>query len=193
MDDNVKKFVNISIYISAIFLLIRCAISFGDIKQLWEDGSLLSVGYSFWCYIGESIGGAAIIMAIFNKWAWRWKVVRYFHDVPVFSKKYRGTFISNYDHQRRHGEIFIAQTFLSVSVRLKTEESSSRSIVATLHKTQSVDRLIYTYQNEPRAEIRSRSPIHYGTAILDITNSSILEGNYYTDRNTSGSMKFEAV
>lgn len=193
MDDNVKKFVNLSIYISAIFLLIRCAISFGDIKQLWEDGSLLSVGYSFWGYIGESIGATAIIMAIFNKWAWRWKVVRYFHDVPVFSKKYSGTFISNYDHQRRHGEIFIAQTFLSVSVRLKTEESSSRSIVATLHKTQSVDRLIYTYQNEPRAEIRSRSPIHYGTAILDITNSLILEGNYYTDRNTSGSMKFEAV
>lgn len=193
MDDNMKKFLNMSIYISIFFLLIRCAISFEDIKQLWGNDSVLNVGYNLWGYTGESIGSAAIIMVIFNKWAWKWKIIRYFHNVPVLSKKYKGTFISNVDQVSRDGEIFIAQTFLSVSVQLKTEESSSWSIVATLHKTEGVDRLIYTYQNESRAEIRKRSPIHYGTALLNINDSTILEGNYYTDRNTSGSMKFVAI
>lgn len=50
-------------------------------------------------------------------------------------------------------------------------------------------KLIYTYLNSPRAELQS--PIHYGTVILDIDNPNQLEGNYYTNRGTKGSMSFE--
>ena len=56
-----------------------------------------------------------------------------------------------------------------------------------------VQYLIYTYQNEPRVEIQDQSTMHYGTAMLNVTNSLELEGNYFTGRKTRGSMSFSAI
>ena len=55
------------------------------------------------------------------------------------------------------------------------------------------NQLVYTYQNDPKQTIQNRSRIHYGTAILNIKrkkNAMLLEGDYWTGRNTSGSMSF---
>ena len=75
---------------------------------------------------------------------------------------------------------------------MKTEESSSSSsLTATFRKIQSVSYLVYTYQNDPQAQIQDKSPMHYGTAMLNVSNPEILEGNYFTGRMSRGSMKFE--
>ena len=58
-----------------------------------------------------------------------------------------------------------------------------------LGRVEILTKLIYTYLNNPRAELQS--PIHYGTVIIDIDNPNRLEGNYYTGRKTRGSMRFE--
>ena len=50
--------------------------------------------------------------------------------------------------------------------------------------------MIYCYQNEPGMDFREKSAIHYGTAILSLENPFTLKGEYYTDRNTTGSMYF---
>ncbi|KMV77993.1 hypothetical protein HMPREF0979_01242 [Coprobacillus sp. 8_1_38FAA] len=50
--------------------------------------------------------------------------------------------------------------------------------------------MIYTYQNDPRANIQEHSPIHHGTAILNIDNIDKIEGNYFTERGTVGYMVF---
>lgn len=72
---------------------------------------------------------------------------------------------------------------------LKTEESSSKAISAKIIDRDGENVLTYTYINRPKTEVRDRSEIHYGTAILSITdNYEILEGVYYTDRNTAGDM-----
>ena len=193
MNDIVNKFMNISIWLTAIFLLIRCFISWADIKSAWETGNITTLCYNFYGFIGESIGISAIIMLIFNKYAWKWKLVRWMHDTPVLAEKYTGTFVSDYDNIERSGNIIINQTFLSISVQLVTNESKSRSLSASLSNIQDVLYLIYTYQNDPRAEIQNRSPIHYGTAILDVSNPAILEGNYFTGRNSRGSIKFNSI
>lgn len=193
MNDNVRKFMSISIWLTAILLLMRCLVSWVDVKNMWEARHIFSLCYNFFGFIGEAIGTAAIIMMVFNKWAWKWKWLSWIHHIPVLAKEYKGTFISNYDGVARLGTIIINQTFLAVAVQYKTDESSSRSLTASFCEVQSVQHLIYTYQNEPRAEIQDRSPIHYGTAMLDASNPMILEGNYFTGRKTGGSMKFESV
>ncbi|MGT2797676.1 Cap15 family cyclic dinucleotide receptor domain-containing protein [Streptococcus intermedius] len=81
------------------------------------------------------------------------------------------------------------QSFFTVKVKLKTSESSSNSITASIVNDNGTQKLIYTYLNNPRAELQS--PIHYGTVIIDIDNPNRLEGNYYTGRKTRGSMRFE--
>lgn len=160
---------------------------------MWEAGHIFSLGYNFLGFIGEAIGIAAIVMAVFNKWAWKWKWLHWIHDVPVLARNYNGTFISDYDDVKRFGMLVINQTFLTVTVQLKTDESNSRSLTASFIEVQSVKHLIYNYQNDPRAEIQDRSPMHYGTAMLNVSNPMILEGNYFTGRKSRGSMKFEAV
>lgn len=46
--------------------------------------------------------------------------------------------------------------------------------------------------NKPRVEIQGKSPIHLGTAMLRIENVN-LEGNYYTGRDTRGSIQVSVV
>ena len=193
MNDNLKKFMNISIWLTAILLLVRCFISWTDVKSMWESRSVSSLCYNFYGFIGEAIFVSTIVMTIFNKCAWKWRWLRRMHNVPVLAKKYKGTFISDYDGVERFGSIIVNQTYLTVTVQLKTDESSSRSLTASFSDVHGVQYLIYTYQNDPRAEIQDRSPIHYGTAMLNVSNPMKLEGNYFTGRNSRGSMKFKAV
>jgi hypothetical protein len=193
MNDNIRKFMNASIWITTILLMIRLLISWSDVKSLVEAGQVINLGYALFGYSGEAIGITAIMMAIFNKWAWKWKWLCWMHDMPILAKKYRGSIISDFDCIKRVGDIVIDQTFFRVVIRLKTEESISRCLTASFSKDQYVQHLIYTYQSDPRAEIQDRSPMHYGTAILNISNPLILEGNYFTSRKSRGSMKFESV
>lgn len=193
MNNNASKFMNINIWLTIILLLIRCLVSWTDVKNMLETGHIFSLGYNFLGFIGEAIGIAAIVMAVFNKWAWKWKWLHWMHDVPVLARNYKGIFISDYDGVKRFGMLVINQTFLTVTVQLKTDESNSRSLTASFSEVQSVKHLIYNYQNDPRAEIQDRSPIHYGTAMLNVSNPMILEGNYFTGRKSRGSMRFEAV
>lgn len=193
MNDNARKFMNISIWFTVILFVVRCLISWEEVKNMWDVGNVVSLCYSFFGFIGEAISVAAIIMAAFNKWAWRWKGLRWLHNMPILAKKYKAEFISDYDNAKRSGTIKIDQTFLSVAVQLNTDESSSRSLTASFSIVQGVPYLIYTYQNDSRAEIQDRSPIHYGTAMLNVTNSEQVEGNYFTGRKSRGSMKLETA
>ena len=193
MGEEAKKFMKISIWLTAILLIARFLISWVDVKRMWETGNIFSLSYNLFGFIGEAIGIAAIFMSIFNKWAWKWKCFKWTHDLSVLSKKYEGTIISDYDGVKRLVMLNVNQTFLAVKVEMKTDESSSRSLIASFVKMQGVQYLIYTYQNDPRAEIQDRSPMHYGTSMLNVSNENVLEGNYYTGRKTRGSMIFEAI
>ena len=115
--------------------------------------------------------------------------------MPVLAKKYKGKIRFHRDDidQERDSEIGIEQTFLNVTVRLGTDESSSSSVTATIKEENGSKMLIYTYLNTPRAEIQDRSAIHYGTAMLNVDDPKHLTGNYYTTRLSRGSMDFEEV
>lgn len=193
MNESHKRFATLSVWLTAILLLIRCLISWADMKNMWEGDMYFNLCYTFFGFIGEAIGVTTIMMAIFNRWAWKWKWLSWTHHVPVLAKSYEGTIVSDYDKITRIGNLIIKQSFLTVTVQLKTDESYSRAMTATFIDLQSIRYLFYAYQNEPRAEIQNQSPIHYGTAMLNTTNPMLLEGNYYTGRNTKGSMSFRST
>lgn len=193
MNENIKKFISISTWVAAFFLLIRCFLSWGDLQNMVESREFSDLCYGLFGFLGESIGVTGVIMAIFNKWAWRWTWLRWTHNHPILAQKYRGTLISDFDQIKREGFLTINQTFLSIDIQFKTAQSYSRSLTASFNQLNGVQYLIYTYQNDPRGEILDQSPIHYGTAMLDVTNAFELEGNYFTGRKTRGSMNFSAI
>ena len=143
-------------------------------------------------YAGEAIGITTVLMTLFNTLIWKWKWVNKIVDMPVLAKKYTGTFVSDWQGEKKQydGSLDIKQSFLNVSVVFKTGESRSFSILSSIETEGDRKKIVYIYQNEPRAELADRSAIHKGTAELWIEESGELTGNYYTGRKTRGSMNF---
>ena len=187
MTEQQKKFISITVWVFAFCLIARFIIGWQEVVP--NKPHILSLAYLAIDFIGEAISVTAAFMAFFEKKAWRWSFLSNFHNVPILYTNYIGTFKSDFDQVERNGELIIEQSFLTVKVKLKTCESSSNSIAASIVNDNGTQKLIYTYLNNPRAELHS--PIHYGTVIIDIDNPNRLEGNYYTGRKTRGSMRFE--
>lgn len=94
-------------------------------------------------------------------------------------------------------DVFLAvrQTYSSVSLRMMTTESSSRSLVASMDAPRDdVPRVSSTYQNVPRLLIQNRSRIHHGALMLDVEGvpPNRLTGFYWTDRDTKGEVVLRA-
>ena len=175
-----KKLINICVWSAIILFAVRCTIS-------WKDVIAGLSLYDLFGYASEAISVAVIFSGIYEKILWRFMP---FEKTPKLAKHYEGTLKSNYDNIERKASLEIKQTLLSVHITLVTEESKSKSISSSIDDVLGEMQLTYCYLNTPKAEYRKRSEIHYGTATLSITNQRSLEGQYYTDRATSGDMMF---
>lgn len=115
--------------------------------------------------------------------------------MPVLAKQYSGSFVSDWQNKNETYEagLEIKQSFLNVSIVFKSGESRSYSVLSAIDTKGDSKRLVYNYQNEPKAELANRSTIHKGTAELWIETNGELIGNYYTNRKTGGSMSFKPV
>jgi hypothetical protein len=94
----------------------------------------------------------------------------------------------------KKGEVVIKQNFLTLSMELFTDESESETLVIQPKKNTESGRVqfYYIYKNTPIDKGNNKLSPHIGTVILKVApnNNDILEGNYFTDRNTQGFLKF---
>lgn len=77
-----------------------------------------------------------------------------------------------------------------------TEQSKSRSVIADIVKNAADDfSVFYHYGNTPRIDVRTGSPIHMGGVSFEVfdVRPSTLEGEYWTSRNSGGSMNFDRI
>lgn len=150
--------------------------------------------------LGAAAAAAALLVQIFDRWAWRWPLIRRFVRRPCVDGTWRGSLASHWVDPKTgkqtppDPEIYmvIRQTFWTVSTRVITRESKSYSINAKIDSEgDSHYSLLAIYRNTPRASVRDRSPIHHGTMMLDIGGDppSRLEGFYWTDRKTMGEIE----
>ena len=149
----------------------------------------------------SAVTSFVVLLAIaFELWLWKlpilhgWLVKR-----PVIEGTWRAEVCSNWKDPATgavippvEGYVVIRQSLLNLSLRLLTKESSSRLVGTEI--VCSVDGLYCVsgvYENEPRFQVRSRSEIHYGAVWLQVIQTPVkmLEGHYWTDRNTAGEMR----
>lgn len=87
-------------------------------------------------------------------------------------------------------KVWIRQGLFTTTVKLSTKESTSFSTRCLLEADPDAGRfrIWYSYDNEPKAEVRYRSSNHEGVAWLecDALRANELVGFYYTARKTSG-------
>lgn len=193
MKESIKQYIAYSIWVALILFILRSIIAVSDLEVLLANRSWLNLLYSLISYAGESIAVTSVLMSLFNSFLWKSRIINRFVDVPVLANSYLGFFVSDWDDKNKQNEcsLEIKQTYLSVSIVFKTKESRSISNLSSIETEGKRKKIVYTYQNEPRAELSANSPMHKGTVELWIEDDGCLSGNYYTSRKTSGSMYFK--
>ena len=180
MDKKYGKLINIAMWSAIVLFVIRCVVSWKSIV----DGV---TAYELFGYAGEAIGVAVIFTAFYEQKLWRYNP---WETAPKLYAKYVGTFSSTYDNVVREGTLDIKQTLLTVSVIFSTKESKSRSLSASIDEIMGEKQLTYCFMNIPESKYRDRSKIHFGTAMLTISEDGTLKGQYYTERKTLVDMEF---
>ena len=145
-------------------------------------------------HVSTTISINIILWMLFIAWAWKWKIFYpWLVPFPNLSGNWEGTIKSNWKEKELEPipiEVSITQNFFNVQVRIKTKESRSYSIGASfdIDNERGFQQLFYTYLNTPKAGVRERSEIHYGSTILNFDGFKVtkMDGEYWTDRETTG-------
>jgi hypothetical protein len=162
----------------------------------WVSSRILSAVHvlpPWWLDAPSSLGFYGVLYFLFDRILWR---IRFFRKlglvrVPNLAGHWRGYLLSSFDgHSKHYGlMIDIFQSWTQVAVFLMTETSVSRSSAAMIQ----IDipdgiALIYQYQNQPLADATKTMHMHYGTAVLRLSDADCLTGEYYAgrDRRTFG-------
>lgn len=143
-----------------------------------------------------------VALGAFDRWAWKWPYVnQWFAKRPVLCGTWRVTLQTEWRNPET-GEVpgpnicymAVRQTYSLLSMRLMTKESNSELVAGRIiQANDGVFRILGVYTNNPKVEHRHRSEIHFGGLLLDVQGepAKVLEGHYWTDRNTRGSMVLE--
>lgn len=137
---------------------------------------------------------------LFIKWLWKALPLEWLHGVPHVEGDWKGNYFSTWkatpDGPNATGPVdvnIVQPDIFTFKVRQQTGESISYSYGETLEVLQ--DGSIYlnfSYRNDPKATVRNRSQISYGTArylLARNAEKTTLAGNYFTDRKSTGEVE----
>ncbi len=147
---------------------------------------------------GITVTAVTSTSLLFVKYGWRWKIFSgWLVERPDLAGTWRCRLTSSFRGSdgaavEKIVYVVIRQTLTSLSFRLYTDSARSASIAENIARDGTdLFTLVIAYQNVPNIDHRGRdSEIHYGSALfahIDYDCSRI-EGHYWTDRNTKGSL-----
>lgn len=171
------------------------------VSVVFVIGSWVTTGApntSLFSFFSVAVFACTVLLLIWDRWAWKLQVAQ---SIPGVSRDLSGTWKARLESfwvdpttgrppAPKTVYVVIRQTSLTASVTLISDESKSKSSLARVVKENGSWLLHYVYTNEPRLEVRGRSPIHHGSAVLSVTGSPArrLEGGYWTDRDSKGQL-----
>lgn len=138
---------------------------------------------------------------LFNKHLWKISFLRRFLLVPDLNGKWSIDGKTSLKEGKEAdyvwgGEITVTQSWSKILIHIKTKQSSSKSVSASIHLDEGIGyKLLYQYENIPNADELELLK-HSGTAeLLFDLECLTANGHYYTDRhrNTVGTMKLRKV
>lgn len=154
---------------------------------------------------GTVVGVLVVFWLLLEHILWRVKLLHpWFVSRPDLRGTWKVTLQSNYidpetDEQVKPLVCFmgVQQTLSTLKMHLMTPESESWLIAESILPSPNGDgyQIVGVYTNKPKIHLRGKkSDIHLGALVLDshgpTTNPTSITGEFWTDRNTSGSMEF---
>jgi predicted pore-forming effector associated with SMODS systems len=172
-------------------LLAALAIVFAWLSS--KGMAALHFSVPWWLDAPSSLAFYGALYALFDKHLWRNRLVRKLglSRIPDLTGRWRGFLVSSFDgHAKRHDVLLqIFQSWTQISIYLTTISSMSRSSLAEIQVSDPEGvALIYQYQNQPLSYAMKSMHMHYGTAMLRLSDGDTLTGDYYAgrDRRTYG-------
>ncbi len=176
--------------------VVPLLLAFLAISLAWLSSKLLAVihlSVPWWVDAPSLMAFYGALYALFDRYLWRSGLASKLGlvRIPNLAGRWHGYLISSFDgHAKRHDlMINIFQSWTQITVFLTTATSMSRSSAAMIQVEDPEGvALIYQYQNQPLADAMRTMHMHYGTAMLRVSNDGCLVGDYYAgrDRRTFG-------
>lgn len=185
--------VKYNIRIFAFAILGLAFIVYASIFLLTQNFDSIDF-YKAITHVSTTISINIILWMIFIARGWKLKIFYpWLVPFPNLSGDWEGTIKTNWKEKELDPipiEVSITQNFFNVQVRIKTKESRSYSIGASfdIDSERGFQKLFYTYLNTPKAGVKERSEIHYGSTIINFDGFKVtkMDGEYWTDRETTG-------
>ena len=154
-----------------------------------------------------TLGVLTALVWLFDKHLWRFPIFSFLGAKPSLVGTWRVELESTY-RDPKTGEkanvikafAVIRQTYSMLSIRIMSEESESFLVASRVEKKEDGTCYIYgVYQSDPEIHQRGKSSedgrvseIHYGSFKYKLIGSPTeqIDGHYWTDRHTNGSIKF---
>ena len=145
---------------------------------LWATGD--RPDWRWFSSIGAAVCAVLLSMAIFDKWLWKIPLLQgWFVNRPVLEGDWTGEIRSQWldpdtgqNMPPIPARISIRQSFSKIHLNLETDHSGGDFVTSTIfRKEDGTYRVVGTYRNEPRLEVRGESPVHLGQ--LDTPNHHI--------------------
>jgi hypothetical protein len=182
-DSNERRIVPLLLALSAIALA-------------WASSKFFATAHlsvPWWVDAPSSMAFYGALYALFDRYLWRNRLVHKLGlaRVPNLTGCWRGYLVTSFDgHATQHDLIInIFQSWTQIVVYLATPTSMSRSCTAVIQVDDPEGAaLVYQYQNQPLADAMKTMHMHYGTAMLRMSDGGCLAGDYYAgrDRRTFG-------
>lgn len=190
MNVDTKKLLSAATLLNLLFLIALInyrSLSLGfNYETLSVIGTLTAISWACWI--------------LFKNWLWKLSIFQgWLVYIPNLNGGWRGEMKSNWINPETKKGIapipttaIIKQNLTNITIDFETNEMESQSIVAAItsdpHRRSA--EISYIYQSVPGADVRNRSPLHYGAAKLKVKRKNgkqlVLTGEYWTGRNTTG-------
>lgn len=165
---------------------------------IWASGDKVSVGWLK--FFSAAVFAAVAALALWDHWLWKVSWIQRSRKVPRdLNGTWKGSLASFWvdpetDQQipEKDAYLVVRQTASTISVKLLTDESRSKSSLAVVSSIDGDASLVYMYLNRPESRVEHRSRMHHGSTSLDVTGcpATRLKGRYWTDRDTRGELDF---
>lgn len=173
MKDNIRSFIKKGFWVLGILLLIRYIIS---------KPSSLNECFGF---VGQTVTITLIIMGIYERCLWKYNPLE---KIPNINGEYLGNIEYTYNGMvgKKKTSIIIKQSLLYTSVRITTNEITSRSITSSIVFENEEFVLYYNYLTNPKIKFIKENPIQYGTCRIILNSKTELHATYWTTQKTIG-------
>ena len=186
---NVKPFFYLLASYSVIVLFLAALVQGFDLRNFLDVLRLIPI-----------VATADVIAyLVFTAWIWRWKRLQgWLIPFPDLNGTWQGHIQTNWKDAKGlvpepiPAILTIKQSFGQISCVMRTGEMESHSYIEgfCIDKDAQVRRLCYSYTSRPKTSLRDSSTPHDGSILFKIIGTPVkkLEGEYWTQRNTTGTV-----